>query len=140
MSARPTLVRRVVLALLLLAFGLIFALNLAAIFWQVSGQARVDARLRARAETLLALAEGAATTGEARAAAAAAAGILNQPGEPAPGNPRAQRQDVVIVLADAAGAQVYGSAGAADAGCAARWKPSAVSCRTQRMNCARRWR
>ena len=80
MSARPTLVRRVVLALLLLAFGLIFALNLAAIFWQVSGQARVDARLRARAETLLALAEGAATTGEARAAAATkgAAGTRNR--------------------------------------------------------------
>lgn len=115
MSARPTLVRRVVLALLL-AFALIFALNLGAIYWQVTGQGRVDARLRARAETLLALAEGAGSTGEARAAAAAAAGILNRPGEPAPGNPRAQRQEVVIVLADAAGAQVYGSAGAADVG------------------------
>lgn len=113
MSAPRTLVRRVVLALLL-AFGLIFALNLAAIFWQVTGQAHVDARLRVRAETLLALAEGAATRGEAGAAAAAAAGILNHPGQPAPGNPRAQRQDVVIVLADAAGAQVYGSAGADD--------------------------
>jgi hypothetical protein len=44
MSARPTLVRRVVLALLL-AFGLIFALNLAAIFWQVAGEGRVDARV-----------------------------------------------------------------------------------------------
>lgn len=115
MSARPTLVRRVVLALLL-AFGLIFALNLAAIFWQVTSQGRVDARLRARAESLVALAEGAATPGEARAAAAAAAGILNQPGAPETGNPRAQRQDVVIVLADAGGAQVYGSAGAADIG------------------------
>jgi two-component system sensor histidine kinase QseC len=115
MSARPTLVRRVVLALLL-AFGLIFALNLAAIFWQVTSQGRADARLRARAETLLALAERAATTAEARAAAAAAAGILNQPGGSEPGNPRAQRQDVVVVLADAAGAQVYGSAGAADIG------------------------
>lgn len=113
MSARPTLVRRVVLALLL-AFGLIFALNLAAIYWQVTGQGRADARLRARAESLLAFAEGAATRGEARAAAAAAAGILNQPGDSAAGNPRAQRQDVVIVLADAAGAQVYGSAGSAD--------------------------
>ena len=99
---------------LLLAFGLIFALNLAAIFWQVTSEGSVDARLRARAETLLALAEDAVTAGEARAAAAAAAGILNHPGEPALGNPRAQRQDVVIVLADAAGAQVYGSPGAAD--------------------------
>lgn len=116
MSARPTLVRRLVLALLL-AFGVIFALNLAAIFWQVTGQDRVDARLRARAQTLLAAVEGAAGPAEARAIAAAVSAILNQSAPPslAPGNPRAQRQGgVLVVLADAAGAPPGGHA--ADSG------------------------
>ena len=104
MSARPTLVRRVVLALLL-AFGVIFALNLVAIYWQVTNQHIVDARLRARAESLLASVDGAASAAEAYAMAAAVRGILNQspPSAIAPGNPRAQRQGgVLVLLADAA--------------------------------------
>jgi two-component system sensor histidine kinase QseC len=114
MKPRPTLVRRVVLALLL-AFAVIFALNLAAIYWQVTGQAGVDARLRTRAQTLLAAVDGAATAAEARAVAAAVDAILNPsaPTSPllAPGNPRHQRQGgVLVVLADAAGAQPGGSA------------------------------
>jgi two-component system sensor histidine kinase QseC len=116
MSARPTLVRRVVLALLL-AFGVIFALNLAVIYWQVTGQDRVDARLRDRAENLLTAVDGAATPAEARAMAAAVGSILNQSAPPslAPGNPRQQRQGgVLVLLADAAGAPPGGHA--ADAG------------------------
>jgi two-component system sensor histidine kinase QseC len=116
MSARPTLVRRVCLALLL-AFGLIFALNLAAIYWQVTGQGRTDARLQARAENLLASVDAAAGPAEARAVAAAVASMLNQaPGEVAPaalepGNPRAQRQGGVLVdLADGPGAAATGPA------------------------------
>jgi two-component system sensor histidine kinase QseC len=114
----PTLVRRVVLALLL-AFAVIFALNLGAIYWQVTGQAGVDARLRARAQALLAAVDGAATPAAARAAAGAVDAILNASTSPpssaiAPGNPRAQRQGgVLVVLADAAG--VTAGAGAADA-------------------------
>jgi two-component system sensor histidine kinase QseC len=101
MNARPTLVRRVFLALVL-AFALIFALNLAAIFWQVTGQGRTDARLRARAENLLASVDAAATPAEARAVAAAVAAMLNQSADAAPGalepaNPRAQRQGAVLV-------------------------------------------
>jgi two-component system sensor histidine kinase QseC len=126
MRAAPTLVRRVVLALLL-AFGLIFALNLAAIFWQVTDQDRADARLRARAENLLASVDSAASSGEARAVAAAVAGMLNQPAGDtapsaiAPGNPRAQRQGgVLVLLADAAGAPLYRSQGV-------QWTPPVVA-------------
>jgi two-component system sensor histidine kinase QseC len=111
---RPTLVRRVVFALLL-AFAVIFALNLAAIYWQVTGQAGVDARLRTRAQTLLAAVDGAADAAQARAVASAVDAILNPsaPAPPllAPGNPRAQRQGgVLVVLADAAGLPPGGSA------------------------------
>lgn len=112
MSARPTLVRRVFLALLL-AFTLIFALNLAVIFWQVTDQGRADARLRMRAESLLASVDGVATASEARAVAAAVTGIMNQAPPPAiaPANPRAQRQGGMLVeLSDAAGTPVYRSA------------------------------
>jgi two-component system sensor histidine kinase QseC len=115
MSERPTLVRRVFLALVL-AFGLIFALNLAAIFWQVTGQDRLDARLRVRAESLLASADAAATPAEARAVAAAVAAILKGPGDVAPAalepaNPRAQRQGGVLVeLAPASGVHNTGQA------------------------------
>lgn len=104
MSAQPTLVRRVVLALLL-AFGVIFALNLAAIYWQVTSERIVDARLAGRAQSLLAALDGAASVAEAHAMAAAASAMLNQPAAPAstPGNPRAQRPGgVLVLLADAA--------------------------------------
>lgn len=113
MRTRPTLVRRVVLALLL-AFTLIFALNLAAIYWQVTDQGRIDARLRARAERLLVSLDGAAGAGEARALGAAVAGMLNQSigDAPGPANPRAQRQGgVMLIVADAAGTPLYRSAG-----------------------------
>ena len=98
-APHPTLARRVVLALLL-AFAVIFALNLGVIYWQVTGQAGVDARLRARAQTLLAAVDGAATDAEAFAIAAAVRAILNQSAQSAatPGNPRAQRQGAVLVL------------------------------------------
>lgn len=116
MSARTTLVRRLVLALLL-AFGVIFLLNLAAIFWQVTGQDRVDARLRGRARTLLAAVDGAGGEAEARAMAAAVGAILDQSAPPsvAPGNPRAQRQGgVLVALADAAGGPPGGHAADVD--------------------------
>ena len=103
-ASPPTLARRVVLALLL-AFAVIFALNLAAIYWQVTGQAGVDARLRARAQTLLAAVDGAASASEAHAIAAAVRAILNPStgSVTMPGNPRAQRQGgVLVLLADAA--------------------------------------
>ena len=103
-ASPPTLARRVVLALLL-AFAVIFALNLAAIYWQVSGQAGVDARLRTRAQTLLAAVDGAASASEAHAIAAAVRAILNSStgSVTMPGNPRAQRQGgVLVLLADAA--------------------------------------
>jgi two-component system sensor histidine kinase QseC len=113
MRARPTLVRRVVLALLL-AFSLIFALNLAVIYWQVTDQTRVDERLRSRAERLLVSLDGATSAAEARALAAAVSAMLNQsPGDaPAPANPRAQRRGgVLLVLTDAAGAPLFRSVG-----------------------------
>lgn len=123
MSARPTLVRRLVLALLL-AFALIFAFNLAVIFRQVTDQDRADARLRGRAESVLASIDAAPGADQARAMAAAVAGALNQAAEPppaiAPGNPRAQRQGgVLLVLADASGTPLYRSAGAP-------WTPPAM--------------
>lgn len=99
MSAQPTLVRRVVLALLL-AFGVIFALNLAAIYWQVTSLRIVDARLAGRAQSLLTALERAGSAAEAQAMAAAASAMLNQPAAPAsmPGNPRAQRPAGALVL------------------------------------------
>ena len=103
-ASPPTLARRVVLALLL-AFAVIFALNLAAIYWQVTGQAGVDARLRTRAQTLLAAVDGAASASEAHAIAAAVRAILNPStgSVTMPGNPRDQRQGgVLVLLADAA--------------------------------------
>jgi two-component system sensor histidine kinase QseC len=113
MRAQPTLVRRVVLALML-AFGLIFALNLAVIYWQVTDQGRLDARLGARAERLLVSLDGASSAGEARMLAAAVGGMLNQSAGDAPAlaNPRAQRPSgVLMVLSDAAGTPLYRSAG-----------------------------
>ena len=116
-ASPPTLARRVVLALLL-AFAVIFALNLAAIYWQVSGQAGVDARLRTRAQTLLAAVDGAASASEAHAIAAAVRAILNSStgSVTMPGNPRAQRQGgVLVLLADAAPVAEAGAEAAAEA-------------------------
>ncbi len=135
MRAQPTLVRRVVLALML-AFGLIFALNLAVIYWQVTDQARLDARLRARAERLLVSLDGAATPAEARLLAGAVAGMLNQPPADAPAvaNPRAQRAvGVLMVLSDAGGTPLYRSAGPS-------WTPPAAGEAADIGAAGRSWR